>query len=117
MTSQADSIYNEFLTKLQESMTNVDPVFLEKFLHIQKKLEDESIKEPFVTLSIDYSPEANIAEKIKNLQLEHSLKAGRTQHENQLVAASRMNLNDLSNVAEDTSIIKITGEVSPAVKA
>ena len=117
MTQQIGAIYDEFLSKLQESMPNVDASFLEKFLQLQKKLENEHIKEPFVTLTIDYFPQTDLAEKIKSLQLGHSLKASRTDNENQLLAASRMNIDDLSSVAKDPDITKITGDVSPAVKA
>ena len=112
-----DQCYDTYMKELQDMLPNVYPELTHDILHLQRKLQSESISEPHVIFYIEYDSDTNLEQKIYKLREKYSLEVSNTDEKNILKAASRMTVDKIKEIASDTSIISITGEASPVVRS
>ena len=116
MSQEIESIYDQYLSNLQSKLPNVDPNFVHRVMYLERKLASEYVKEPQVTMLIEYKSGANMEKKLYDLREKHSLEAENTS-ENVLLAMSRLNLGQVLQIAADSDIVKISGKASPIIRS
>ena len=116
MSQEIESIYDQYLSNLQSKLPNIDPNFVHRVMYLERKLASEYVKEPQVTMVIEYKSGSNMEQKLYDLREKHSLEAEST-GENTLLAMSRLNLGQVEKVASDSDIVKISGRASPIIRS
>ena len=112
-----DQCYDRYMQELQSILPNVSPELTHNIIHLQRKLQAESISEPHVILYIEYNEGANSDHKIYELREKHYLEVSNTDKKNTVKAASRMTADKLKMIASDDDIVLVTGEASPVVRS
>jgi len=115
--SPIQEIFNKYKSDLQQKLPKVDADFVHEILEMQEKLQNENVKEPFITMTIKYNSKTDIAKKIEELRTKHHLKTSTTKQPNQLLVANRMNLEDVTLISEDPDVEEIAGEATPQVRS
>ena len=116
MSQEIETIYDQYLSNLQNSLPNVDANFAHRVIYLERKLSSEYVKEPQVTLLIEYKSGADMEKKLYDLREKHSLEAENIS-EHVLLAMSRMNLDKVQLIASDSDIVKISGKASPIIRS
>lgn len=116
MSQEIESTYDQYVSNLQNKLPNVDPNFVHRIMYLERKLVSESVKEPQVTLLIEYKLGLDMNRKLNELRDKFALEAESTA-ENVLLAMSRLNLDQVIQIASDSDIMKISGKASPIIRS
>lgn len=116
MSQEIETIYDQYLSDLQKSLPNVDANFVHRVMYLERKLSSEYVKEPQVTMLIEYKSGADTNKKLYDLREKHSLEAENIS-EHVLLAMSRMNLDKIKLIASDNDIVKLSGKASPIIRS
>ncbi len=116
MSQEIESIYDQYLSNLQSKLPNVDPNFVHRVMYLERKLASEYVKEPQVTLVIEYKSGLDMNRKLNELRDKFALEAESTA-ETALLAMSRLNLEQVAKIASDSDIVKISGRASPIIRS
>jgi|AP12_2_1047962.scaffolds.fasta_scaffold80598_1 hypothetical protein len=117
MNSEVESIYDQYVLNLQKTSPKVDANLLHRVMYLERKLSSEYVKEPQVTLLIEYKSDVDMDKKLYDLRENFSLEAEHTDEHNILLAMSRMNLDKIQQIASDEDIVKISGKASPIIRS
>ena len=112
-----EQCHDRYMQELQSILPNVSPELTHGIIHLQRKLQSESIPEPHVILYIEYNGTANLNQKIYELREKHYLEVSNTDKKNTVKATSRMTADKLKRIASDNDIVLVTGEASPVVRS
>ena len=116
MSQEIESIYDQYLSNLQNKLPNIDPNFVHRVMYLERKLASEYVKEPQVTLLIEYKSDLDMNRKLSDLRDKFALEAESTA-ENVLLAMSRLNLDQIMQIASDSDIAKLSGKASPIIRS
>ena len=117
MSSELESIYDEYVSSLQKGLSNVDPNLVHRVMYLERKLSTEYIKEPQVTMMIEYKSGLDMDKKLFDLREDYSLEAEYSDEHTVLFTMGRMKVDKLTQIASDGDIVKITGKASPIIRS
>lgn len=110
MTQDAESIYNEYVSKLKQAMPNVDPSLVHRIIYLERRLASEDMTEPDVSAIIEYKPDIDVDIKMNGLREKYSLEVEHGDKKGVLHVLGRMKIGKIQNIAADRDIAKITGK-------
>ncbi|NHI03877.1 hypothetical protein DYY67_0947 [Candidatus Nitrosotalea sp. TS] len=113
MTQDAESIYNEYMSKLKQVMPNVDPGLVHQIIYLERKLTNEDMNEPDVSAIIEYKSGIDVDVKMNGLREKYSLEVEHGDKQGVLHVMGRMKIGDIQKIAADMDIVKITGKADP----
>lgn len=117
VTSEIESMYEDFLARLREKLGPVDANFATRLMYLERKMQQSfqpSIK-PQVTLTMTYKHDVSLENKLDvlrdNFMVEHM------ENPPALLCVGQMNLDDVVGLSSDSDIEKITGRASPIIRS
>lgn len=117
MSQDYEIKYDQFLSELEKLLPKIDANFANRMMYLERKLENELVKEPQAVLTIEYKTDADLEKKSDNLRYKHSLEIELTDEPNKVLAQGRMRLNKIKDIATDPDIVKIEGTASPTIRS
>ena len=117
MSQELESIYDQYVASLKEKMPKVDPNLVHRVMYLGRKLSTEYIKEPQVTLMVEYRPGLDMDKKLFDLREKFSLEAEYSDEHSVLFTMGRMKVGKLNEIASDEDIVKITGKAAPIIRS
>lgn len=115
MSQDVESIYDEYISKLKQVMPNVDPNLAHRIMYLERKLANEDISEPDVSVIIEYKPGVDVDKKVNGLREKYSVEVEHGDKQNVLHVMRRMKISKIKEIASDRDIIKITGKADPGL--
>ena len=117
MSSELESIYDQYVSRLQKNLPKVDPNLIHRVMYLERKLSTEYIKEPQVTMMVEYKPGLDMDKKLFDLREKFSLEAEYSDEHTVLFTMGRMKVDKLEQIASDGDVVKITGKASPIIRS
>ncbi len=115
MSQNMESIYDEYLSKLKQSIPNLDPNFAHRIMYLERKLANEDVKEPYISAIIEYKPGVDLDQKVNGLRGKYSLEVEHGEKQNTLHTESRMKIDKIKSIAADKDIVRISGKADPGL--
>jgi len=108
--SQVETQYDTFLMSLKETVKNVDVNLMLKIMYLERKLPGVA---PHVELELKLKPGINRVKKDAYVKSKYGFQTSFF-GEHGLLAVGRMNMDLVSEIANDSDIEKISGMATPA---
>lgn len=117
MSQELENTYDQYMSSLEQKLPKVDPNLVHRVMYLERKLSTEYIKEPQVTLMIEYKPDLDMDKKLFDLREKFSLEAEYSDEHTVLFTMGRMKVDRLQEIASDEDMVKITGKAAPIIRA
>ena len=117
MSQELESTYDQYVENLRQKLPKVDPNLVHRVMYLERKLSTEYIKEPQVTLMVEYKPGLDMDKKLFDLREKFSLEAEYSDEHTVLFTMGRMKVEGLQQIASDQDVLKITGKASPIIRS
>ncbi|MGD2106393.1 MAG: hypothetical protein PVH93_02185 [Nitrosopumilaceae archaeon] len=115
--SELENTYDQYVASLEQKLPKVDPNLVHRVMYLERKLSSEYIKEPQVTLMVEYKPGLDVDKKLFELREKFSLEAEHSDEQNVLFTMGRMKVGKLEEIASDADVAKITGKAAPIIRS
>lgn len=117
MSSELESIYDQYVENLRKGLPKVDPNLSHRVMYLERKLASEYVKEPHVILFAEYKQGTDMERKLYDLREKFSLEAENSGEQDVLLAMGRMKLDKIQEIATDADLVKLSGKVSPIIRS
>ena len=117
MSQELENTYDQYVSNLEQRLPKVDPNLVHRVMYLERKLSTEYIKEPQVTLMVEYKSGLDMDKKLFDLREKFSLEAEYSDENNVLFSMGRMKVDMLQQIALDEDIVKITGKAAPIIRS
>ena len=107
--SQVEAHYDEFLSRVGQTMSNTDVNLLVKIMYLERKLPDVP---PKVELHMEYKSGIDPTDKQEQIRMKYGFPTQNTLHG--LTAVGRMNVELIEEISKDPDIKHISGTATPA---
>ena len=113
MSQDVESIYDEYISKLQKAMPSVDPNLLHRVMYLERKIAKEDMQDPDISAIIEYRPGTNMDSKVGGLRAKYALEVEYADRKDSLHVVGRMKMGKLREISADRDIARISGKVDP----
>jgi DNA replicative helicase MCM subunit Mcm2 (Cdc46/Mcm family) len=117
MSSEIESIYDQYVQNLQRALPKVDANLSHRIMYLERKLASEYVKEPHVILFAECKSGTDMEKKLYDLREKFSLEAENSEEANTVLAMGRMKLDKLIEISADEDIVKLSGKASPIIRS
>ena len=117
MSQELENTYDQYVASLEQKLPKVDPNLVHRVMYLERRLSSEYIKEPQVTLMVEYKPGLDMEKKLFDLRERFSLEAENSDENTVLFTMGRMKVDKLQNIASDGDIVRITGKAAPIIRS
>ena len=107
--SQIETQYDEFLSKIKQTVSNTDIDLLIKIMYLERKLTDVP---PKVELHLEYASDIDPSRKQDMVRARYGFPTQTSHHG--LTAVGQMNVSMIEEIAKDPDIKYISGTATPA---
>lgn len=107
--SQIETQYDEFLSKIKQTISNTDIDLLMKMMYLERKLTDVA---PKVELHMEYDSDIDPSRKQEMIRAKYGFPTQTSSHG--LTAVGQMNVALIEEIAKDSDIKHISGKATPA---
>ena len=107
--SQVEIQYDEFLSKIKQTVSNTDVDLLIKIMYLERRLTDVP---PKVELHLEYGPDTNPLQKQTMIRAKYGFPTQTSS--NGLTAVGQMNVALIEEISKDPGIKHISGQATPA---
>ncbi len=107
--SLVETQYDEFLSKIKQSISNTDVDLLIKIMYLERKLTDVP---PKVELHLEYGLEIDPSRKQDMIRAKYGFPTQLSTHG--LTAVGQMNVGLIEEISKDPDIEHISGKATPA---
>lgn len=107
--SQVEVQYEEFVSKIRQTISNADVDLLIKIMYLERKLPDAS---PKVDLHLEYGLDVDPLKKQEMIRAKYGFPTQMSEHG--LTAVGRMNIALIEEISKDPDIEHISGRATPA---
>ena len=107
--SQVEIQYDQFLTSIGKTITNIDVNLLVKIMYLERRLPDVN---PRVELHIDYKSGVDPLKKQEKIRAKYGFPIQPSLHG--LTAIGQMNIDMIEEISADQDIKHISGNATPA---
>ena len=107
--SQLEVQYDEFLSKIKQTISNIDVDLLIKIMYLERKLPDVP---PKVELHLEYASDADPLRKQEMIRAKYGFPTQMSSHG--LTAVGQMNVPLIEEISKDSDIVHMSGKATPA---
>ena len=107
--SQVEIQYDEFLSKIKQTISNIDVDLLIKIMYLERKLTDVP---PKVELHLEYGSDIDPLRKQNMIRAKYGFPTQTSSHG--LTAVGQMNVGLIEEISKDPDIKHISGTATPA---
>ena len=107
--SQIEMQYDEFLSSVGKTISNVDVNLLVKIMYLERRLTDV---DPRVELHIEYKSSVDPMKKQEEMRAKYGFPTQTSVHG--LTAVGQMTINMIEDISKDKDVRFISGNATPA---
>ena len=107
--SQIEMQYDEFLSSVEKTISNVDVNLLMKIMYLERRLTDVA---PRVELHIEYKSSVDPMKKQEEMRTKYGFPTQTSVHG--LTAVGQMTINMIEDISKDKDVRFISGNATPA---
>lgn len=107
--SQIEMQYDEFLSSVGKTISNVDVNLLVKIMYLERRLTDVA---PRVELHIQYKSSVDPMKKQEEMRAKYGFPTQTSLHE--LTVVGQMTINMIEDISKDKDVRFISGNATPA---
>ena len=107
--SQIEMQYDEFLSSVEKTISNVDVNLLVKIMYLERRLTDVA---PRVELHIEYKSSVDPMKKQEEMRAKYGFPTQTSIHG--LTAVGQMTINMIEDISKDKDVRFISGNATPA---
>jgi len=107
--SQIEVQYDEFVSTIAQTLSNVDVNLLMKIMYLERKLTDVA---PRVELHMEYKSNVDPMRKQEEMRAKYGFPTQTSAHG--LTAVGQMNVDIIEDISKDPEVSHISGTATPA---